>query len=221
MSLIDLNGYFITIEGGEGAGKTVQIKLLKEHLESLGNEVVSTREPGGVDLAEKIRYLLLNPDVTDMDGMTEILLYAAARREHFIKVIRPALKIGKIVICDRFFDSSFVYQGLVKGFGLKNVFDVNMMAVDNTMPNLTILLDLDPSIGLERIHQNDREQNRFDKASIDFHESVRSAYQHLAELFQERIVKVDASGTVDEVANEIKKFMKYRVISNVRKNKTL
>lgn len=209
---MSFNGYFLTIEGGEGVGKSVQIKRLKEYLESLGKEVVATREPGGVDLAEKIRHLLLNPEVKEMDAMTEVLLYSAARREHFINVIQPALMSKKIVICDRFFDSSIVYQGVAKGGGWKKVYDINMAAVQNTTPNLTLLLDLSPMVALERIKQNQREQNRFDLAPMDFHIKVRYAYRFLARKFKERFEIVDANGSIDEVSDRIKRIVSSKIV---------
>lgn len=206
------NGYFLTIEGGEGVGKSVQLKRLKEYIESLGYEAVSTREPGGVDLAEKIRHLLLNPEVKEMDAMTEVLLYSAARREHFINVIQPALNSKKVVICDRFFDSSIVYQGVAKGVGWKTVYDINMAAVENTTPNLTLLLDLSPVVALERIKQNQREQNRFDVAPMDFHIRVRHAYNFLAKKFKDRFEIVDANGSIDEVFDRIKRIVSSKMM---------
>jgi dTMP kinase len=212
MSLKDLNGYLITLEGGEGCGKTVQAKLLKEYLESLGCDVITTREPGGVDLAEKIRHLLLNPEVTQMDAMTEVLLYTAARRELFIDVIQPALHLGKVVICDRFFDSSIVYQGMVKGVGWEKVYDINMAAVENTIPNLTLLLDVSPAIALERIQQNNREKNRFDLSSMDFHVKVRYAYRFLAKKFNDRFEVVDAGGSIEGISEVIKRIVSSKIV---------
>lgn len=190
-------GWFITYEGGEGAGKTVQTQMMKNYLEGKGFDVVLTREPGGTELAEKIRTVLIGPDVKDMDAITEVFLYAAARREHFKDIIEPALDAGKVVISDRFFDTSIVYQGMVKkGIDWRDILRINRNATKGKVPDLTIYLDIDPQIALERINQNkEREVNRFDKADLPFHYSVRSAYQKLLCEFPNRIKRVNADQT--------------------------
>lgn len=194
-------GWFITLEGGEGVGKTTQAKMIKDYLEGKGFDVVLTREPGGVEIANEIRYILLNPDVEDMDGITEVFLYSAARREHFKEIIEPALEAGKIVLCDRFFDSSIVYQGIVKkAMPWPDILDINLKTTKGKSPDLTLYFDIDPEKALERIHKNDnREVNRFDKADLEFHQKVRCAYQTLADHFSHRIKTVNADQTPGKV----------------------
>lgn len=218
-----MNGFLISLEGGEGCGKTVQLELLKKYLESSNLEVLATREPGGVKLAEDIRFLLLNPDVKDMDVMTEVLLYAAARRQLFISKIRPALEAGNIVICDRYVDSSIVYQGLVRGIPWTDVLSINQLAVNGTLPDLTLYLDIEPTLAQQRIHSNrNREVNRFDLAPVEFHEKVRSAYLNHAETFSNRIITIDASPSIEVIHNEIIKIVSHslnlkHVIRNIEK----
>lgn len=193
-------GKFITIEGGEGAGKSLAIQSVKKHLEGMGYDVIVTREPGGVPLAERIRELTLDKGITDMDIVTEMFLFAASRREHLVKKVLPALEDGKVVLCDRFVDSSFVYQGIVGGLGVDFVWDVNKAAIGDLMPDFTLYMDLDPNVGLARIGKNkDREVNRLDMKPIDYHQAVRKGYLEIAERFTDRIEVVDASGTVEEV----------------------
>lgn len=212
---MNVNGLFLTLEGGEGSGKTTQIVHLKSYFESLGYEVVTTREPGGVPIAEKIRWILLNPEVTDMDAMTEVLLYCASRREHFIHVILPALTSGKVVISDRFFDSSIVYQGFVKGFGWEKVYQMNLEAVQGTQPDLTFYLDIPPAVGMARIQSNvEREQNRFDRASLDFHHKIRKGYQFLAAYFPNRIVSINAEKHAEEVSKDLISILHQRLKLN-------
>ena len=194
------------MEGGEGSGKTEQGKYLKQYLEEQGREVVLTREPGGVKIAEKIRHILLNPSVKDMDAMTEVLLYAAARREHLLDVILPSLEQGKVVLSDRYFDSSIVYQGMVKGIGWQEVLDINLKATSNTVPDMTLLLDIKPEIAVSRIFKDaEREKNRFDNSSMTFHKRVRKGYLLLADLFPERFRIIDANDTRENVALSIQR----------------
>lgn len=197
-------GGFITFEGGEGAGKTVQIKKVKEYLESQGYDVIATREPGGVKVAEKIREVLIGPDVEDMDAITEVFLYAAARREHFKEVIQPAMDEGKIVLSDRFFDSSIVYQGLVKNaMKWTHILDINLKATEGKQPDLTIYFDIGPNKALSRIKINsDREVNRFDRASMDFHYQVRNSYRYLCECFPKRMKMINADNSIENVFNQ-------------------
>ena len=168
---------FITFEGGEGTGKTTQINILKKYLEDQGLEVIITREPGGVISAENIRAVIFDNEI---DPITETMLYAAARREHYIKKIKPALDAGKIVICDRFIDSSIVYQGIVRGVGVDLVENINKYAINNVEPDLTIFFDLDPETGLKRVSLRNEQMNRFDNESLDFHLKVRKGYNLLS-----------------------------------------
>jgi dTMP kinase len=198
-----LSGYFITFEGGEGAGKTSILHSLATRLKDLGYDVVTTREPGGIDIAEKIRHIILNPLHTAMDGRTEALLYAAARRQHLVEKVFPALEQGKIVLCDRFIDSSLAYQGYARDLGIEEVFSINQFAIQNAMPDLTLFFDIEPQKGLERIAANeDRERNRLDLENIDFHEKVYEAYQLLVQRFPERIHVINADQTIEKVAED-------------------
>lgn len=194
------NGVFITIEGPEGAGKTTIINMIVQHLEKKGYPVMQTREPGGIEIAEQIRQVILDKENTAMDPRTEALLYAAARRQHLIEKVKPALEAGAVIICDRFIDSSLAYQGYARGLGVEEVFDINKFAIENMMPKLTIYFDIDPEIGLSRINQHrGREVNRLDLETIDFHQKVRKGYHLLIEKFPERIKVIDASQSVESV----------------------
>lgn len=190
------SGTFITFEGPDGAGKTTIISMVAEHL----HNVLVTREPGGIDIAEQIRRVILAKENTAMDPRTEALLYAAARRQHLIERVKPALAEGKVVLCDRFVDSSLAYQGYARGLGMDEVFAINQFAIEDMMPQLTIYFDLEPELGLKRINKNKgREINRLDLENLEFHHKVREGYHILLERFPDRIVKIDASGTVKEV----------------------
>lgn len=195
---------FITFEGGEGTGKTTQINILKKYLENQGLEVIITREPGGVISAENIRAVIFDNEI---DPITETMLYAAARREHYIKKIKPALDAGKIVICDRFIDSSIVYQGIVRGVGVDLVENINKYAINNVEPNLTIFFDLDPETGLKRVSLRNEQMNRFDKESLDFHLKVRKGYNLLSKT-RNRFVLIDASKSIEDVTKQIINIMK-------------
>lgn len=195
-----MGGNFITIEGPEGSGKTALINKIKEGSNDFS---VFTREPGGVKIAENIRNIILDNENTEMDIVTEVLLYAAARRQHLIEKVVPALSNGKSVICDRFIDSSLAYQGYARGVGIDVVLKINEFAVDGLMPDLTLLLDIDPAIGLKRIHDDEgREYNRLDKENLDFHNKVREGYKQLAKRFPERIIMIDANRPLDEVYDD-------------------
>lgn len=195
---------FITFEGGEGTGKTTQINILKKYLEDQGLEVIITREPGGVTSAENIRAVIFDNEI---DPITETMLYAAARREHYIKKIKPALDAGKIVICDRFIDSSIVYQGIVRGVGVDLVENINKYAINNVEPDLTIFFDLDPETGLKRVSLRNEQMNRFDKESLDFHLKVRKGYNLLSKA-RNRFVLIDASKSIEDVTKQIINIMK-------------
>ena len=195
---------FITFEGGEGTGKTTQINILKKYLEDQGLEVIITREPGGVTSAENIRAVIFDNEI---DPITETMLYAAARREHYIKKIKPALDAGKIVICDRFIDSSIVYQGIVRGVGVDLVENINKYAINNVEPDLTIFFDLDPETGLKRVSLRNEQMNRFDKESFDFHLKVRKGYKLLSKT-KNRFVLIDASKGIEDVTKQIINIMK-------------
>ncbi|MGN1401124.1 MAG: dTMP kinase [Bacillus sp. (in: firmicutes)] len=196
-------GIFITVEGPEGAGKTTILGLLQEELQQRGFSVLLTREPGGISIAEQIRQVLLNKENTSMDERTEALLYAAARRQHLVEKVCPALKKGTIVLCDRFVDSSLAYQGYARGLGIDNVMQINRFAIDDTMPDLTLYYDIDPKQGLERIGANNkREVNRLDMEALSFHKKVREGYLQLAGRYPERIKQVDASQNIEKVLQD-------------------
>lgn len=189
-------GIFITFEGPDGAGKTTIISKVANQLEN----TIVTREPGGIDIAEQIRRVILAKENTAMDPRTEALLYAASRRQHLIEKVKPALDEGKVVLCDRFVDSSLAYQGHARGLGIDEVFNINQFAIEQMMPELTIYFDIEPELGLRRINKNKgREINRLDLENLEFHHKVREGYHLLIERFPNRIVKIDASGTVEEV----------------------
>lgn len=195
-----MKGYFITIEGGEGAGKSTVIDRMQHQLKSAGYDILLTREPGGIRIAEEIREIILNPNHTEMEARTEALLYAAARRQHLIEKILPALEAGKIVICDRFIDSSLTYQGHARGIGMQEILSINQFAIDACMPSLTLFFDILPEKGLERIAINEaREKNRLDLEKIDFHQKVYDGYHMLLKEYPNRIKRINADQSVEIV----------------------
>ncbi|WP_243644539.1 dTMP kinase [Paenibacillus pinisoli] len=205
-------GMFITIEGGEGAGKSSLIGQLANTMQDKGYRVVVTREPGGIPIAEKIRTVILDPEHTTMDARTEALLYAASRRQHLVEKVIPALEAGEIVICDRFVDSSLAYQGHARGLGIEEVWQINQFAIAGTMPDLTIYMDVSPEVGLSRIASNpDREINRLDLERQSFHERVREGYHLLIDRFPDRIRRVDAEETPDRVLQAVVAIVEQRL----------
>ena len=192
---------FITLEGPEGSGKTTAVEAAVKKLEQMGYQIVRTREPGGTPISEQIRNVILDKNNTAMDARTEALLYAASRRQHLVEKVWPALKEGKIVICDRYLDSSLAYQGGARGLGVEEVLNINLFATENTWPDLTLLFDIKPEIGLARISANaNREVNRLDLEKIEFHNKVRESFLALARRVPDRYVIIDASLSRDEVA---------------------
>lgn len=192
---------FITIEGPEGSGKSTAVETAVKHLEKLGYKIIRTREPGGTPISEQIRNVILDKSNKSMDSRTEALLYAASRRQHLVEKVWPAVKEGKIVICDRYLDSSLAYQGGARGLGVDNVLAVNSFATEGTFPDLTLLFDIEPKLGLERIAQNaNREVNRLDLEKLEFHNKVRNTFLELAKRYPQRFVIIDASKSRDEVA---------------------
>lgn len=195
-----MDGKFITFEGGEGAGKSTVLACVAEKLRALDYNVLTTREPGGIQISEAIRHIILDTNHTAMDAKTEALLYAAARRQHLVEKVQPALADGTIVLCDRFIDSSLAYQGYARGLGIDQIYTINQFAIDACMPSLTLWFKLAPEIGLKRIETNsEREQNRLDLETRTFHERVYKGYQILAERFSERIQPIRADLTIEEV----------------------
>ena len=199
-------GFFITFEGGEGTGKTTQIRMLAEHLESLGHTVVVTREPGGTPVAEAARAILLDPALQP-DGMTEVFLLEAARRDHVERIVRPALDRGDVVISDRYADSSTVYQGMVRDLGEELVIQLNRLATGDLEPDLTVVFDLDPEIGVGRAQSRnesgDGSESRLDDEPAEFHRRVRAGFLRLAELHPDRVRVIDASGDSDVVFERV------------------
>ena len=192
---------FITLEGPEGSGKTTAVDAACKALEEMGYHIVRTREPGGTPIAEQIRNVILDKENTKMDPRTEALLYAASRRQHLVEKVWPALKEGKIVVCDRYLDSSLAYQGGARNLGVDNVLNINLFATENTWPDLTLLFDIKPEIGLARIASNSaREVNRLDLEKLEFHNKVRETFLSLAKQYPERYVIIDASKSREEVA---------------------
>lgn len=194
---------FITFEGGEGSGKTTIIKKLMEKLNEKGIKAVVSREPGGSQISEQIRNVILNIENKNMDYMTEALLYAASRCQHLKEIVWPNIEKGNLVVCDRYLDSSLVYQGCARGLGIEKVYDINMNATNGFLPDLTIYLDVTPEVGLMRIQSNNRDVNRLDLEKMTFHEEVRKGYLKIADMFPERIVKIDATRSVEEVYRDV------------------
>ena len=193
-------GMFITFEGGDGSGKSTQIQSVRDWFESRGREVIVTREPGGTELGTEIRRLVQNgPE--DVDARTEALLYAADRAYHVATVIRPALERGAVVLGDRYIDSSLAYQGAARSLGVDEIASLSAWATQGLYPSLTFLLDLPPEVGARR---RTEAPDRMERESMDFHERVRHEYLRLADAEPERIVVIDAVGTVDEVFSEIR-----------------
>lgn len=201
---------FITFEGPEGSGKTTVSNIIEKRLEDIGYQVVHTREPGGTPIAEQIRNIILDKANTMLDARAEALLYAASRRQHLVEKVWPALKEGKIVICDRYIDSSLAYQGGARNLGVENVLSINMFATEGTFPDMTLLFDITPEDGLKRIAANaNREVNRLDLEKIEFHKSVRNTFLELAKQYKDRYVIIDASKPLDEVVeNTWKEILK-------------
>ena len=203
---------FITFEGPEGSGKTSVIKNVYDYLTKRGYEVVLTREPGGTPIAEEIRNVILDKKNTNLDARAEALLYAASRRQHLVEKVWPALREGKIVLCDRFLDSSLAYQGGARGIGVEEILNVNLFATEGFYPDLTFLLDIEPSLGLKRIASNkNREVNRLDLEKIEFHNKVRQTFLDLAKKYEDRYVIIDASKSLDEVNKNVEEAVARRL----------
>lgn len=197
-----MRGKFITIEGTDGSGKSTQIELLMDYLRKKGADVIFTREPGGTQISEKIREIILDVNNSEMTGITEALLYAAARSQHVEEKIIPALEAGKIIICDRFVDSSIAYQGAARGLGAEKIMGINEAALHGIMPDMTLFFDLSPEKGILR-KKNERALDRLEKEKMDFHEKVYEGYKNLCKKYTERIKPIDADRSIDEVHSEV------------------
>lgn len=207
-----MEGIFITMEGPDGSGKTTQIEMLKSYLESKGYDIVITREPGGTVISEAIRAIILNKDYQEMSHMTELLLYASARAQLVNQVIKPALAEGKAVICDRFVESSAVYQGIGRGLGVSTVYEVNNYALGDVKPKLTIFMDLDADEGIRR-KENQTELDRMEMEDLSFHKRVVEGYRQLAQLYPDRIFPVDATLPIEKIHSIIVEEVEKRFFS--------
>lgn len=201
-------GLFITFEGPDGSGKTTVSNAVVERLQKEGYQVKYTREPGGSKIAEEIRSVILNPKNTEMDARCEALLYAAARRQHLVEKVLPALEEGITVISDRFVDSSLAYQGYGRGIGLDEVYSINMFAIEGRLPDKTIYLDIDAKTGLDRINANRTSLDRLDQESEDFHNLVHKGYEEVVNIYKDRMVIIDASKAVESVIEEAYQVLK-------------
>lgn len=203
-----MGGMFITFEGPDGSGKTTQIKLLERYFKQKGYDILITREPGGTDISEQIRRVILDKNNTEMDRITEALLYSASRAQHVAEVIKPALLQGKVIICDRFVDSSIVYQGIGRSLGIDFIKKINDIATAGTKPDITFLMKISPQEGLSRKYSSD-ECNRLDMEKLEFHNRVYEGYLKLEKLCPERIIGIDAGRSIEEIHENI-----IKVISN-------
>ncbi len=197
-------GLFVTVEGTDGSGKTTQITKMREHLTSMGCEVLLTREPGGTRISENIRSIILDPEYTEMSDTAELLLYSAARAQLVEQVIRPAIEKNVTVICDRYVDSFYAYQGFGRGIALDRLENVTNIAISGLMPDITFFLDLDPEIGLKR-RMESTGSDRIENELMDFHRKVYGGYRELAKRFPERIKTIDASRSEAEVWRDIRR----------------
>lgn len=202
-----MRGKFITFEGGEGSGKTTIIRQLAEELIAAGYNVVTTREPGGGKISEAIRDIILDKKNTEMDARTEALLYAASRRQHLVEVILPGLNENSIILCDRYLDSSLAYQGVARGLGISEVYKMNQFATDGILPDCTFYIDIDPEVGLRRIVENNRIQNRLDLEQKEFHDKVRTGYLELANMYPNRMRVIDGNQSKEEVYKDVKEMI--------------
>ena len=206
-----MKGLFITIEGMDGSGKTTQINLLKAFFEKQKKHVMVTREPGGTRISEAIREIILNVNYQEMDYVTEALLYAASRAQHVAEYIIPAIERGDIVICDRFVDSSIVYQGIARELGQEMVQTINQYATRGLKPDITFFLDLEHRQGMER-KKSQQELDRLESEKEQFHQKVRNGYKQLANSNKKRMVDIDASQSIEQVHKCILRTLKEKKI---------
>ena len=206
-----MKGLFITFEGIDGCGKSTQCELLKNYLEGLGKAFIFVREPGGTVIGERIREILLDKKNTQMTPRTELLLFEAARAQITDEVIRPALESGKIVLCDRFFDSSSAYQGMARGMGMDFVASLNMAATGGLKPDVTFFFDISAEEALARRGKRGEASDRIELAGLKFQEDVRNGYLELAKNSDGRIVTLDASLGIEEIFKQIKETLEGRI----------
>lgn len=196
-----MTGIFITFEGIDGSGKTTQVQLLDDHLKKINKDTVIIREPGGTEMGEKIRNLIIDIN-NGMADMTEALLYAASRAQLIEQIIKPSLEEQKIVLCDRFIDSSIVYQGIARELGVEKILNINRYAIDNIMPNITFYLDIPPELGIKR-KKKQTKLDRIESEDLVFHNKVYEGYQKIALMYPKRIYKLDATQSKDKLHNQI------------------
>ena len=206
-------GKFITIEGCEGVGKSTQVRFLKEYCAKAGIDAVFTREPGGTDIAEKIRSVILDPENKEMDSLTELFLYAASRRQHTKELIIPALEQGKIVFCDRYTDSTLSYQGYARGLDKGIISRLNEWASEGADIDLTLFIDVNPAEGFRRKGGADK-SDRLEREGMEFHEKVFFGFKEIAKANPNRIVCVNASGTKFETHDEIVRILQKKGVFN-------
>ena len=203
---------FITFEGPDGSGKSTVIKAVYERLINDGYSVILTREPGGTPIAEKIRDVILDNSNTALDARTEALLYAASRRQHLVEKIWPAIKEGKIVLCDRFLDSSLAYQGEGRKLGIENILNVNLFATENTYPDLTLFFNISPEEGLKRVSKDKkRVADRLDNENANFHQEVYNGFLKVNSMYKDRIQVIDATKSLNEVIENAYKIIKSKL----------
>lgn len=207
-----MQGIFITLEGIDGSGKDTQAKMLAKYLEKKGYSVLITREPGGTSVGEKIREILLNPEIEKVDSRAEVLLFAASRAQIVSNVIKPALKEGKIVISNRYVDSSYTYQGMAREIGLDWVIEVNKWATRELLPDITFFLDIPEEVGLERVDRSRNIRDKIEKNGEIFQKKVREGYYKLAKMFPERYRVIDSKRSEiliqEDIRKEVDKFIK-------------
>ena len=214
-----ITGVFITLEGGEGAGKSTQLKLLEEHLVTHEIDIVRTREPGGVPSAETIRDFLVNGETDKWRPLTETLLHFAARHEHISRLVQPALDRGQWVLCDRFADSTLAYQGYAQNIDLETIATLYRLAVGNLEPNLTIILDLPVEVGLERAEDRGIGGTRYEKMGIEFHKRLRDGFLQIAANNPHRCAILDATQSIEEISEYIMALVEERFLSTPSKGK--
>ena len=211
------NGMFITFEGGEGVGKTTQINLLKTYLLNMNLKVVCTREPGGTPEGEEVRKLLVKGSLNTWDPLSEVLMFNASRRQHINKIIFPSLYKGNIVLCDRFIDSTIVYQGDASSIKKSILTDLHKKFCYNLHPDLTFFLDLEPSLGLKRTKKRSdhKDENRFENYGLVYHQKISRGFNNLAKKNKERIITIDASETIENISKKIINSINLKLKINV------
>jgi dTMP kinase len=209
------SGVFIAVEGVEGSGKSTQAERLAQRLRHGGNSIVTTKEPGGTALGDRVRQVLLDPDMDGMDSLTELLLYAASRRQNVVEIIKPALERGAVVLCDRFTDATLAYQGFGRLLELDRLRELNAWATDSTYPDLTLLFDIAEDAGLTRARARNaaedlQKESRLEGEDLRFHRRVREGYLALSVAEPHRFAVIDASGTIDEVEAKVLEVLRAR-----------